>query len=193
MAGPGELTAELRLWWRGGAPDAVATWFGAGDAAPEEARRDTYLLTDNPALGLKQRGENGGGIECKSLIAAFDAGLAVGTAEVWVKCTARGAHLPSGHTLEVAKARRLRHFAIRQDAVEETEHEGESACAVELGTARAADGEAWASLCFEAQATLAGPTHVLCEVWKALAPPAACATGLAMSYPAWLKRVAPRV
>lgn len=172
---PGELTAELRWWWPGEAPAAVAAWFARLGPGAEESRSDAYLLTGSAGLGLKRRGE-GGGIEVKCLVAACPAETLPAPAELWVKHAAEWGELPAGATIEVAKTRRLFPFAGGA---------GESGCDVELASIRA-DGAEWSSLCFEAAASLADPAGALLAAWQALAPPLDAALGRAASYPAWL-------
>ena len=52
-----DRTAELRWFFRGSPPDAVAAWFDAAAAQAPQIRSDTYLvLPGTDALGVKIRG-----------------------------------------------------------------------------------------------------------------------------------------
>lgn len=190
MGEAGELTAELRFWWRGEAPAAVSSWFEAGRTGEPKTRTDTYLLAGNAALGIKRRGQ-GGGIEIKSLVAVLDRGLSCGavgmTPELWLKCEAETGDLLPARPLAVTKTRRLRRFVLHGERVVETGEAEDADCEVEFGTVQPDEGEQWSSLCFEARATLDDPAGLLRGVWTALDPPTECAGALAASYPAWLE------
>jgi hypothetical protein len=55
-----DRTAEVRWFFRGSPPAAVAAWFDASAAQPPQTRSDTYLvLPGTDALGVKIRGGTG--------------------------------------------------------------------------------------------------------------------------------------
>lgn len=188
MTGAGELTAEMRFWWRAGAPAAVSDWFAAIGPIGEESRTDIYCRTGSPSLGLKRRGGEGasGGLELKGLLAEIDAELPA-PVQLWLKCTAPQVELPADGLVAVEKTRRLRRFQVASGKVSELSRDHPAGdCTVELGSARQEGGPRWASLCLEARADLGEELRNLLAVWRWLEPPPCLAEARIASYPAWI-------
>jgi hypothetical protein len=169
----GLLTAEIRLWWRGDAPAAMARWFEALGPGEVEERTDSYVLTGNTGLGIKQRG--GEAVEVKALVAELGSLPAGPPARLWLKQSAPDAGLPLGGEVHVAKSRRL---AVKGE------------CEIELGAARLEGAGWWSSLCFEAVASIEEATGELELAWSETGPPPGWESGWAASYPEWLARLA---
>ena len=188
MADPGELTAEIRWWWRGGVPASVVAWFQSGQPGPVEERTDFYLRVGEAGLGIKQRGD-GDGFEVKSLVAQLDEPVPGGRVEIWTKHVAQSVTLPRGSTIKVSKKRQVRHFRIADGRASELSDADEADCQVELVNVRAGRGTG-TSLCFEACVSLAAPAAKLLAVLELLGPPPGRDEALIASYPAWLARLA---
>jgi hypothetical protein len=150
-----DRTAEVRWFFRGSPPAAVAAWFDAAAAQPPQIRSDAYLvLTGTDALGVKVRGGTAN-LEFKlrprppeplPLPLPVDAG---GQLEQWQRWSfARPAlsrlvprlGLPKARWRTVRKERRLvtLPYGGRSDA----------GCRVEL-TALEVDGSRWSTVGFE--------------------------------------------
>ena len=179
-------TAEVRWFMRGEVPEAAAAWFDAlGEPVGEDARTDRYLVAGD-GLGLKVRE---GRVEAKRLEnrqvgEASGAGKVRGVpAETWAKWLfpIEGDPAPPGW-VEVRKRRRQR----RVEAAGGT-------CAVELARVEAG-GAVWWSVCLEASGPTAEARRAAlsraAERWLARDDAPALDPGDAMSYPAWLGRVA---
>lgn len=176
-----ELSAELRLWWKGERPAEVERWFEAASAIapglPAE-RTDQYL--DDPEkgeLGFKLRG--GARAEVKLRVAQRGAMGWLGTVEIWAKASASALRF-DGPILEVRKRRRLRMFVASSGGVEELEvGEGErlrsgpapvQGCNVEF-TAVEVSGSRWWTLGLEAFGELDSVEDILKATVSALGGP----------------------
>ena len=172
-------TAEVRWFMPGEVPAAAAAWFDAlGEPVSEDARADRYLVAGDD-LGLKVRG---GRVEAKRLEGG--AGAAWGApVETWAKWLfpVEGDPAPPGW-VEVRKRRRQRRV----------EAAGGS-CAVELSRVEAG-GAVWWSVCLEASGPTAETRRAALDEaavrWLARDDAPALRSEDAMSYPAWLGRVA---
>ena len=173
-------TVEIRFWWPGAPPRALARWFEAGSPGEVETRPDHYYRTGTLELGVKLRGGPGGACEMKARAAEYPLDGGARCADMWIKHEVDPA-LFTGETVLVTKHRRLRHFALDGEDVRETGGTGPSACEVELAQVEAL-GENWTTLCFEARAPFDDPLSLLLPVWKALDPPALLQARVA-SYP----------
>jgi len=186
----GELTAEIRWWWRGGVPASVIGYFKAGPRYPIEERVDLYLRTGQAGLGIKQRGQGeGDGFEVKALVAQLEQPVPGGRVELWTKQVAQSGKLPPGALLNVSKSRQLRYFRVIDGQATETRDARESDCQLELVNVRVGRGTG-ISLCFEARATLAAPAANLVATLDMLGPPPGRDEALIASYPAWLAGLA---
>jgi hypothetical protein len=108
------LSAELRWFWEGTAPQRLSRWFAESGCPPGggEAREDVYLLDPRQVeLGLKQRARKGG-VEIKGLVRRAEQRLAAGPfaghIEIWSKWTSQALELDGLPTIVVRKVRRLR-------------------------------------------------------------------------------------
>ncbi len=188
MADAGELTAEIRWWWRGGVPAPVLGYFEVGPLYPVDERTDRYLRTGEAGLGIKQRGE-GEGFEVKSLVAQLEQPVPGGRVDLWTKHVAPVGKLPRVGTLKVGKKRQLRYFRVTDGRATETHNADTSNCRMELVSVRA--GRATGiSLAFEAHARLDAPAANLLATLELLGPPPGRDDALIASYPAWLARLA---
>jgi hypothetical protein len=188
MADAGELTAEIRWWWRGGVPASVVGYFKAGPLYPIDERTDLYLRTGEAGLGIKQRGE-GEGFEVKSLVAQLEQLVPGGRVDLWTKHVAPVGKLPRGATLNVGKKRQSRYFRVADGRAAETHNPDESDCRMELVSVRA--GRATGiTLAFEAHASIEAPAANLLATLELLGPPPGRDDALIASYPAWLARLA---
>ncbi len=117
-------SCEIRWFWPGTCPRAVAAWFGRGDVAPspapDEPRADVYVRDSRQVeLGIKRRG-NKPGYEIKGLLAA-DCGLALpapftGPVQRWCKWTTEALRLADVPTITILKWRRLRKLDLDDPA-----------------------------------------------------------------------------
>jgi hypothetical protein len=190
VADAGELTAELRWWWRGGVPASVVAYFTAGRSHRIEERTDLYLRTGEAGLSIKQRGGgNAAGLEVKSLVAQLEQPVPGGRAELWIKHIAQDGELPRAATLEVRKQRQQRYFRVADGRASETDEADGADCQLELVSVRVGRGSG-ISLAFEARASLAAPAAHLLAALALLGPPHGREGALLASYPAWLARLA---
>jgi hypothetical protein len=190
----GELTAEIRWWWRGGVPASVIGYFKAGPQYPVDERTDLYLRTGDVGLGIKQRTTGDGecadeGFEVKSLVAQLEQPVPGGRVELWSKHVVQAGKLPRGALLKVRKKRQMRYFRVAKGRASETRDAHESDCQLEMVDVRAGRGTG-ISLCFEARASIADPAANLLAALELLGPPPGRDEALIASYPAWLTRLA---
>ena len=190
MDDAGELTAEIRWWWRGGVPASVVGYFKAGPRYPVEERTDMYLRTGAAGIGIKQRGNgDGDGLEVKSLVAQLEQQVPGGRLELWTKHVAETGKLPRGATLKVNKSRQLRYFRVADGRASEIDDADGADCQMEMVSVRAGRGSG-ISLAFEARASLDAPAANLLATLELLGPPPGRDEALIASYPAWLARLA---
>lgn len=196
-----ELSAELRLWWRGERPIEVERWFETATAiapGPIAERIDLYL--DDPGqteMGVKIRGHGATGsrTEIKSLVARRGRYGWLGEAEIWVKASSAALALEGAPTLSTRKQRRLRQFAATTDGVAEIPlgpHERpDQGCYVEFTRVGARDSTWW-SLGFESFGNLDRIEPTLAATFAAMGDPPTPlpAASLAGGYPAWLAALA---
>ena len=165
------VSAELRWFWEGSAPESLERWFAGSGCPPGGGtpREDVYLLEAGQAeLGLKQRGRRGG-VEVKGLVRRAEhplsAGPFAGRVEIWSKWTSEALQLTGFPSLVVRKLSRLRKLDTRSAPVTEIElgaverpRQGtlpEEGCNVELTEVGIVGrGGAWATLGFEAFGSL---------------------------------------
>ena len=175
-------TTEARWFVRGAPPTDVAAWFDAlGPAVEAESRTDRYLAPASDALGVKLRE---GRIEAKRLdgpAGPLDAGRAGAPLETWTKWSfvLDADAAPGAGWVAVEKTRRQR------------EHEaGEGTCRLELSEVTV-DGDAWWSVCLEAEGPSAETRRRALESaaarWLGRPDAPALPADAAMGYPAWLR------
>jgi hypothetical protein len=175
-------TTEARWFVRGATPTDVAAWFDAlGPAVEAESRTDRYLAPASDALGVKLRE---GRIEAKRLdgpAGPLDAGRAGAPLETWTKWSfvLDADAAPGAGWVAVEKTRRQR------------EHEaGEGTCRLELSEVTV-DGDAWWSVCLEAEGPSAETRRRALESaaarWLGRPDAPALPADAARGYPAWLR------
>lgn len=206
-----QVSAEIRWFWKGSAPDGLEEWFCGVDAHPYRAgggpppRIDKYLYEPGQVeLGLKMRGNNPLGIEVKGMISESVGDLSAepfsGPIEIWTKWTARTLEFGSKPLIETEKTRWLRKFGtaggapleIEVDAQEKLAAGGplpERGCNVELTHIKLPQkSESWWSLGFEAFGTLAsieGDLRAVAAVLASRRPPK-LSRYILSGYPRWL-------
>lgn len=195
---------EVRWFFPGAIPEAVAAWFDEAPHAPAARRTDRYLLLpEQDALGLKLRE---GRFEAKRRqhrlgVRQFSA-QAWGRVEHWRKWSFSLEAGPVGELatpdeawLSVDKTRRLRTYGLdaegRPVVRAPSDPEPERGCGLELTEVEAADARWW-SLGFEAF----GPESTLGETFDAVVarvfsnpPPTALPVGSSFGYPCWFLRL----
>jgi hypothetical protein len=206
-----EVSAELRWFWHGGGPSALAEWFCDDGrhgcrAGGGRWRGDDYLRDPRqPELGIKRRG-GGTGVEIKGLVAVGAEVSAVpfaGRLEVWTKWTSSSLALPDDATVRIEKRRRLRKFDTSTGSPTETaldENEAplapvtgtlERGCIVELTEVQLRDrGDVWWTLGFESfgrLTTVEDDVRLVAATLAARNPPGLDGWSRA-SYPEWLIR-----
>jgi hypothetical protein len=150
-------TAELRWFFPGCIPDAVATWFDACDPDSEPSRTDIYLHPTSEAMNVKWRA---GKVEAKrrdAEVEAIELGKGIkGVVEQWRKWSftlSEGSERVE-HPLwrPVRKERRMKSYRLDVSGRVFPVPEGvtpKSGCEVELSQIEI-DDMLWWSLCFEA-------------------------------------------
>jgi hypothetical protein len=205
-----QVSAEIRWFWLGRAPEGLEHWFRSADAHGCPAggggsRTDEYLRDPGQEeLGLKRRGSKPG-VEVKGLVAVKREGIAAapftGPVETWTKLSTQALQISS--TIAVEKQRWLRKFDTSgAEPVEVPLGENESpaekdralpgrGCNVEL-TRITVGGAEWWTLGFEsfgALATVEDSLRATGAVVAARRPPP-LGDPLQASYPAWLAQLA---
>jgi hypothetical protein len=198
------VSAEVRWFWEGDAPLALARWFESGPFRPgggEEPRTDLYLREPSREIGIKARGGHKKGAEVKTIVDTLGEVRLGGLhdrVEIWTKVTVDSLHLGRVRTISTDKMRRLRMFDTSADAVKEIElgpdeeprkdRRPDESCNVELTDVRVAEGEKhWTTLGFEASGSLATVERNLRRAIAHLAPHfPEIPHAHAHSYPAWL-------
>jgi hypothetical protein len=196
-----DRTAEVRWFFKGPPPEALASWFGRLGAEPRE-RSDLYLgLGRTDALGIKLRGGPGGNIEFKvrerdhgprELLAGI-----TGNVEEWRKwsfgtdASTPGLGLPTDLWVEVRKMRRSASYQPPGfEPWVEAARQGDG-CSVELTELRL-PGDDWSTLGFEAfgseDTVLASLERAVCAFFAGLHPPEVMGGHLSSGYPGWLRR-----
>jgi hypothetical protein len=201
------LTSELRWFYPGFPPEAIARWFETqcpqqGPVNPE-TRDDLYLFTpDCDYLNIKWRQER---LEIKWRQAEWDSvqfgDCLSGNLETWQKCaceeltpTMPGDAEAKGTWVRVSKRRSQRFYQVQNATIEPIggDRPISQGCSLELTQLAIAD-QPWWSLALEAF----GPTNTLIDTLKATAtvlstsyPPEFPLTPAAsFAYPHWLQQV----
>lgn len=202
-AKPGLVSAELRWFWAGACPQAVADWFNTTGLRPgggEQPREDRYFHQQgNDGLGIKVRDARDGSppdVEVKGLVTFRDleTDLVKWPAQIWCKWKAPILQAPS--VIITQKIRYMRKFGASLDAPTEiqlgrdeqalTRELPDVGCNVELTTVRVHGRSGhWCTLCFEAFGGLDAAPAALARVIRIMAPLPAF-DGDFLSYPAWL-------
>lgn len=195
-----QQTAEVRWFFEGSLPAAVARWFGALGPAPQQElpRTDQYLLPTGPALNVKLRE---GHAEAKRrdgdgrAVRLHDG--AEGVLEHWRKWSfplAEAAAVPDDACwLAVHKMRWMRRYRLAEDRtlreVIGTGAAPERMCEVEVSRIEVV-GRAFWSLCFEASGPDAAATllRAAAQVFGEVLPLPLPAEA-SMGYPAFLRGV----
>lgn len=193
-------TAEVRWFFRGQAPAAIASWFAELGAEAQE-RADHYVrLPETDALGVKLRGGEGA-LELKLREREHGRqellGGIAGNVEQWRKWPVElgaGRGTASGSLIVVHKARRLVTYAPPrwEPSLEPADGDG---CKVEITGLRAeeADGE-WSTLGMEAfgsEDAILGSLHRTCRAFfGALDLSQGLEAELSCGYPGWLRHLA---
>jgi hypothetical protein len=201
------LTSELRWFYPGFPPEAIATWFEQdclhpGPVTPE-TREDLYLFTPDcdylnikwrqDRLEIKWRQAQAGEVQFGDCLS--------GNLETWKKCTCEG--LTSGipemaethRTWVRVRKRRSQHFYQVQNATLEPiggDRWVSQGCSIELTHLAIAD-QPWWSLALEAH----GPTDTLIDTLKTTATHLSASyptqyplsTSASYAYPHWLQQV----
>ncbi|MDX1439120.1 MAG: hypothetical protein R3284_04380 [Rubricoccaceae bacterium] len=148
-------TTEVRWFGEGPVPNDLANWFGAlGPTVALLERTDSYLIpTSKNEPGIKLREGN---LEIKmrtgnSQQMRFASGIEgkVASFSKWIFPLADDTQQPKGGWIDVAKARRVRTFAIDAGEMTETFERLEVGCDVELGDVRIGE-QLWWTVCLEA-------------------------------------------
>jgi hypothetical protein len=211
-----QVSAEIRWFWKGRAPDSLEDWFlgkgahryGAGGGA---SRTDKYLR--QPAqteVGLKLRGGNDGGVEVKGLISQRIGDLSVepfaGPIEVWTKWTVKGLDLDVKSLIVTEKKRWLRKFdTTAENSLEEIELNDKEkpsdgrelpsrGCNVELTLITGPElTDSWWTFCFESFGTILTVESDIRAVVGELSKrrPPVLRAGLQANYPVWLDTYLP--
>lgn len=201
-----QVSAEIRYWWRNGAPNGLADWFAAGEFRPGGGitRVDEYLRQPGQAeLGIKRRGEKPG-VEIKGLVALGQDRSPEpfsGRVEIWSKWSSAVLRIDPAAAIAISKQRWLRKFdtgaeAAREIALDERESpaSGEplprEGCNFEWTILRLPDGVQWWTLGLEAFGSLNSVERNLERAIAAVAArePPQLRPDLVASYPAWLNR-----
>lgn len=205
------ISAEVRWFWSAQQQplsDAVHAWFTApraGGIVPgggSKSRRDAYLAPRTGELGIKRRGgkpvcEVKGRI--KSL-ATVQLGAVRAPAELWGKWDADGLSWDDANTIVVDKRRYLRKLDFdastpKELALDADERPAtappEAGCNVEYTEIEVAAHGNYRTLGFEAFGPYPKLESILVASVQTFAPSVPALTeALAMSYPAWLARIA---
>ena len=184
----GNLTAEIRWWWRSGGEAGNLAWIGEVGSGSCEHRTDTYWCLRHPGLGIKRRG-GGSGIEVKSLVSHLSQTIGGGRAELWSKQCVDEANLPHTSLIEVHKKRQLRHFRVVAGRAVEAEPADDPDCQQEYTTVKIGRTTA-TTACIEARASVDDPLANLSPILALVGPPPLREDALLASYPAWLAQFA---
>ena len=205
------MSAEIRWFWNGHAPDSLEDWFLGTGAHPYGAgggafRTDKYLRQpEQTEVGLKLRGGNDEGVEVKGLISRRIGDLTLdtfaGPIEIWTKWTVKGLELDTNSLIITEKKRWLRKFDTTAEnslvEIELNDKEKPSdgrdlpsrGCNVELTLIRVPDlTDFWWTFCFESFGTVLTVENDLRAVAAKLSSrrPPPLNAGLQASYPVWL-------